>query len=57
LYEVCKKINEKSYFVTGISDIDNSWFSNANSVGICGATSTPRWLMEEISKFIKSIPI
>lgn len=54
LFEVCKNINIKSYFVTGIPDIDISWFGNANSVGICGATSTPRWLMEEIAAFIKS---
>jgi 4-hydroxy-3-methylbut-2-enyl diphosphate reductase len=57
LFEVSKKINNNSYFVTGVSDIDNSWFINKKSVGICGATSTPRWLMEEIAKHIKSLNI
>jgi 4-hydroxy-3-methylbut-2-enyl diphosphate reductase len=57
LFEVCKKINANSYFVSGIPDIDKSWFKKVNSVGICGATSTPRWLMEEIASYIKPIPV
>jgi 4-hydroxy-3-methylbut-2-enyl diphosphate reductase len=57
LFEVCKKINANSYFVSGIPDIDKSWFKEVNSVGICGATSTPRWLMEEIAAYIKPIPV
>jgi 4-hydroxy-3-methylbut-2-enyl diphosphate reductase len=55
LYEVCKSVNPRTYFVTGVHDIDNNWFTNINSVGICGATSTPRWLMEDIAATIKRI--
>ena len=52
LYEACKNVNNKTYFITGTSEIDKSWFVSLNSVGICGATSTPRWLMEEVANFI-----
>ena len=52
LYEVCKKANQKTHFISDIDELDNKWFKNANSVGICGATSTPNWLMEKISKEI-----
>lgn len=54
LYEICKNSNEHSYFITGIKDIDSLWLKSASSVGICGATSTPRWLMEEVAAFLKN---
>lgn len=53
LFEVCKMENPKTYFVSDIEDLDFSWFTNASSVGICGATSTPRWLMEKIKSTIQ----
>ena len=46
LYEECKKVNAQSYLVDEPCNIDPTWFTNAESVGICGATSTPKWLME-----------
>ena len=46
LYEECKKVNAQSYLVDEPCNIDPAWFTNAESVGICGATSTPKWLME-----------
>jgi len=46
LYEECKKVNAQSYLVDEPCNIDPAWFTNAKSVGICGATSTPKWLME-----------
>lgn len=55
LYEICKNSNEHTYFITGVKDIDSSWLKNAYSVGICGATSTPRWLMEEVAAFLKKV--
>ncbi|PWS27352.1 4-hydroxy-3-methylbut-2-enyl diphosphate reductase [Pedobacter yonginense] len=48
LYDVCKKHNENSYFVSNVEDIDQSWFAENDKVGICGATSTPMWLMEKV---------
>lgn len=48
LYDVCKKHNEQSYFISNIAEIDLSWFNPKDKVGICGATSTPMWLMEQV---------
>jgi 4-hydroxy-3-methylbut-2-enyl diphosphate reductase len=53
LFEACQKVNSKSHFVSQKHEIKESWFINATSVGICGATSTPKWLMEEIAEVIK----
>jgi len=55
LYEVCKKENDKTYFVSGTEEIEKQRFINCNSVGICGATSTPKWLMEEVALAIKEL--
>lgn len=57
LFETCKQANAKSFFVSDKDEIDKSWFTNAKSVGICGATSSPKWLMEEIAGAIKKITI
>ena len=55
LFEVCKKENSNSYFVSNEDQIKGFWFTNAKSVGICGATSTPKWLMEEVAEVIKKL--
>jgi len=52
LYDVCKKFNPNSYFISNIEEIDFSWLSTNDRVGICGATSTPMWLMEEVKSFL-----
>lgn len=48
LYEVCKKQNERSYFVSETDELKKEWFNYNSSVGICGATSTPTWLMKKV---------
>ena len=53
LYEVCKSVNPRSYFISEEAELEPYWFHNCNSVGICGATSTPMWLMEKIALAIK----
>ncbi|MGW8122036.1 4-hydroxy-3-methylbut-2-enyl diphosphate reductase [Roseivirga echinicomitans] len=53
LYSVCQQQNERSYFVESEEEIDLSWFKQEDKVGICGATSTPMWLMEQVSSFIE----
>lgn len=53
LYEVCRGANPRSYNVEESSEIDWSWLEDAERVGICGATSTPRWLMEQVAEAIK----
>ena len=55
LFLSCKEQNKKSYFVSDTKEIDKNWFKNSTSVGICGATSTPRWLMDEVADYIKDI--
>lgn len=55
LYQVCKSINPKSYFVENETEIDLSWINPQDKVGICGATSTPMWLMEQVSRYIQSM--
>ncbi|WP_276090715.1 4-hydroxy-3-methylbut-2-enyl diphosphate reductase [Pedobacter sp. JY14-1] len=52
LYDVCKKYNPSSWFVSQLDEIDLNWFSPNDRVGICGATSTPMWLMEEVKAFL-----
>lgn len=54
LYQICKDVNPKSYLVSSAAEINPAWFRGENSVGICGATSTPMWLMEEIAHAIES---
>jgi len=48
LYDVCKTANENSYFISGPEELDSSLFQDGDTIGICGATSTPMWLMEEV---------
>ncbi len=48
LYDVCKKYNSNSYFISNIEELEQSWFNLNDKVGICGATSTPMWLMEKV---------
>jgi 4-hydroxy-3-methylbut-2-en-1-yl diphosphate reductase len=55
LYSVCKSINPETHFVSSAEEIDLSWFRGKNSVGICGATSTPKWLIENIRDIISNI--
>ena len=54
LYNECKKINPNSYHIEGAKEIDMNWFKDVQTVCICGATSTPKWLMEECKTFILS---
>ena len=48
LYDVCKKYNDDSYFISNVEELDKNWFNENDKVGICGATSTPMWLMEKV---------
>lgn len=52
LYQACLSVNPKSYFVSEPADLRKNWFENINSVGICGATSTPLWQMEYVKESI-----
>ena len=54
LFEVCREVNSRTYFVQGVKDLRDEMFDKAVSVGISGATSTPRWVMEEIKEGLKA---
>jgi 4-hydroxy-3-methylbut-2-en-1-yl diphosphate reductase len=55
LYNTCKTINDRSYFISSPDELDAAWFANVNSVGIAGATSTPLWLMEQVQERINDM--
>lgn len=54
LYNECKRVNENSHLIDDASEIDLELIKKAKSIGICGATSTPKWLMEECRDAITS---
>lgn len=56
LHDVCKSVNPRTYFVSTWEEVNPEWFRTTDSVGICGATSTPMWLMEEIAEKLKTLP-
>ena len=54
LFSVCEETNANSKKIANLDELDKSWFNGVKSVGICGATSTPNWLMEEAAQWITS---
>ena len=57
LFNVCLNENGRSYFIESEEDLVLSWFEAGDSVGICGATSTPMWLMERVAGNIRSLEL
>ncbi len=55
LFEVCRAANSSTYNIEEPSEIDSAWFVGAESVGICGATSTPAWLMESVAEAVAKL--
>ena len=55
LFEECKKSNPNILFISEISEIESPLPPDARSVGVCGATSTPKWLMEEVAEQISEV--
>ena len=54
LYNECLRVNPNSHLIEGPEEIDPSWLNGIETVGICGATSTPKWLMEQCRDAISS---
>lgn len=54
LFNVCNSANERSYNIEEEAELQDEWFENCQSVGICGATSTPAWLMKRVAEAIRS---
>jgi len=55
LFDVCKENNPNTYFVSNKDELKNEWFIENENIGICGATSTPQWQMEEIKETILAL--
>ena len=55
LSDLCKSVNPRTYRVENASELDPSWFRPDDNVGVCGATSTPKWLLEEVAGQIKNL--
>ncbi len=52
LFEVCRRANPRSYNLEEAAELRSEWFEGVRSVGICGATSTPKWLMQEVAEAV-----
>ncbi len=55
LHSECLKVNPRTHLISNEEELCPDWLSAADSIGICGATSTPRWLMERVSDRIKEL--
>ncbi len=55
LFEECLKVNANSHLIDNEKEIDPSLLQNVKSIGVCGATSTPKWLMEKIYNHIRTL--
>lgn len=55
LFDVCKDNNPETYFVSHKDELKKEWFAEGDRIGICGATSTPQWQMEEIKEQILAL--
>ena len=55
LYEECRSVNENTHLVSDIDELNAAWLNDKNNIGICGATSTPRWLMAQFQARIEEI--
>jgi 4-hydroxy-3-methylbut-2-enyl diphosphate reductase len=57
LYSVCLAENERSHFIANEDELQPEWFTGAECVGVCGATSTPMWLMEQVAAGIRALNV
>ena len=55
LFGHCREVNPRSRFVTWPGELKSEWFEGALSAGVCGATSTPRWQMEQVAHKIREL--
>ncbi|MBO4965118.1 MAG: 4-hydroxy-3-methylbut-2-enyl diphosphate reductase [Muribaculaceae bacterium] len=53
LFNECKSVNPRAYLISNTTEIDMAWFENIERIGICGATSTPSWLMADVKNYLE----
>lgn len=56
LSDLCRNFNPRTYVIGGIEEINPAWFNDQDRVGICGATSTPKWLLESVASYLTRWP-
>lgn len=57
LSDLCLRVNPRTYLVGCACELDPSWFTDGQSVGVCGATSTPKWLLEKVAEAVRQLTI
>jgi 4-hydroxy-3-methylbut-2-enyl diphosphate reductase len=55
LHNVCLEENPETYMISAPDELDPSWFSGKFSAGVCGATSTPKWLIDKVAREISAL--
>lgn len=55
LCDLCKSLNIRTYHIGSVQDIQRGWFCAGDSVGVCGATSTPKWLLEKVAAYVADL--
>ena len=56
LFDLCRSVNPRSFRIGSAADIDPAWIRDGDRVGVCGATSTPKWLLEEVAGAVRDLP-
>ena len=55
LFDLCHRVNPRSYRIGAPADIDPAWLRPGDHVGVCGATSTPQWLLEQVAEAARGL--
>jgi len=55
LFQLCRSVNPRTYHIGSASQLQAVWFEGAESAGVCGATSTPRWLLDQVARAIENL--
>lgn len=55
LYEICAQENSNIHFISAVDEIKQHWFGENEKVGICGATSTPLWLIQDVKDYLLTL--
>jgi 4-hydroxy-3-methylbut-2-enyl diphosphate reductase len=55
LFELCRRANPRTWLIGSADGLDPGWLHSGDRVGVCGATSTPKWLLEEVAAAIKNL--
>ena len=54
LFDLCRRVNPRSHRIGSAADIDPVWVRDGDCVGVCGATSTPKWLLEQVADAVRT---